>query len=76
MKPMALLKSLFYLTKLSAQLGVLFFIYKNRRRKAKNSFKQQIIKAGLSSAEAEELARVYPSFPSIRELMRFSRPES
>jgi len=75
MKPMAVFKSLFYLAKISTQLGVLFVIYKNRRREAKNSFKQQIIRAGLSSAEAEELARVYPSFPSIRELMRFSRPE-
>jgi len=75
MKPVAVLKSLFYLTKLSTQLGVLLIVYKNRRRKAKNSFKQQIIKAGLSRAEAEELARVYPSFPSIRELMRISRPE-
>jgi len=72
MKPMVFLKSLFYLTKLSTQLGVLFITYKNQRRKAKNYFKQQLIKAGVSRTGAEQIAKAYPSLPSIRNLMKFS----
>jgi len=70
MKSLTFLKSLFYLTKLSTQLGVLFITYKNRRRKAKNFFRKQLIEAGLSRVEADALAEVYPRLPSIRELMK------
>jgi hypothetical protein len=76
MKPMTLLKSTFYLTRLLTQLSVLFVTYRNRRRRAKKLFKQQLVKSGLSTIEADELARAFPSLPSIIELMRLSRPES
>jgi len=72
MKPMVFLESLFYLTKLSTQLGILFISYKNQRRRAKNYFKQQLIIAGVSRTGAEQIAEAYPSLPSVRELMSFS----
>jgi len=76
MKPMVFLKSTFYLTRLLTQLSVLFITYRNRRRRAKKFFKQQLIKSGLLTMEVDELARAFPSLPSMRELMRLSRPES
>lgn len=73
MKLRTLLSSLFYLTRLFTQMSALLIVYKNRRRKAKKFFKQQLIKSGLSRAEAEELAKLYPGSFSLRDLIKLSR---
>lgn len=73
MKPRDIFSSLFHLTRLFTQMIALLIIYKNRSRKAKKSFKQQLIESGLSRTEAEELAKVYPGYFSLRDLIRLSK---